>query len=437
MIWLRQFRACRDSRRFGKWTGVSPILDNGRAGQTNPVIIVLLTLILAAILVLIGVLIWGGDGGGGGRGGNGNVSGGISGGTPTPQPTPRPAPKPKPVAVQSDVTVTREAQPIPPAAPPKPVAKPQRIKETLQAGKTYRIVIKEGLQSRVEDSDWGVKAVVNVTYAGEHEILRKIESNDGHRIVELRQFVASRNIKVLSEVEQAKLDLGVRGSLVLVALEYLVPGTLEAVAVAKPVFDQIFKDGAQALLNDESAKLMAAADSLTGKQIRIVYVDGTGVESLTPVGCTLTEDERDFIFDTAVLSDCYIMPEIDKKPGESWTVAGSQFAFLFDPSWRGRPVGDIVLKRDKDQNMAGHTHAILKVDRGVVTVNATDQSTKRMGTFTPTGQMHYSLVNNHVDGAMLKGMLTVEELSQDHLLFPAVFKATPSLTIDYFCEILP
>ena len=358
-------------------------------------------------------------------------------GSKPPDPVPRPAPTPKPVAVASDVTVTRTEQPTPPAAPPKPVAKPQRIKETLQAGKTYRTVIKVGVQSRVEDADWGVKVVVNITYMGEHEILRKVESNDGHRIVELRQFVASRNVKVLSTVEQAKLDLGTTSALMLFALEYLAPGTLETVAVVKPVIDQLFKEGAQVVLNDQNSKVRAAADSLTGKQVRIVYVDGTGVESLTPVGCTLTEDERDFIFDTAVLSDCYIMPEIDKKVGESWTVAGSQFAFLFDPSWRGRPVGDVVLKREKDQAVGGQPHAVLKVDRGVITMNATDKSTKRLGTFTPSGRMHYSLTNNHVDSARLQGTLTIEELSQDHLLFPAVFKATPSMTIEYFCEILP
>ena len=250
----------------------------------------------------------------------------------------------------------------------------------MQAGKTYRTVIKVGVQSRVEDADWGVKVVVNITYMGEHEILRKVESNDGHRIVELRQFVASRNVKVLSTVEQAKLDLGTTSALMLFALEYLAPGTLETVAVVKPVIDQLFKEGAQVVLNDQNSKVRAAADSLTGKQVRIVYVDGTGVESLTPVGCTLTEDERDFIFDTAVLSDCYIMPEIDKKPGESWTVAGSQFVFLFDPSWRGRPVGDIVLKREKDQEIGGQgcgPHA----DR----VRATRVVAARLGVFSAHG----------------------------------------------------
>ena len=70
-------------------------------------------------------------------------------------------------------------------------------------------------------------------------------------------------------------------------------------------------------------------------------------------------------------------------------------------------------------------------------MNATDKSTKRLGTFTPSGRMHYSLTNNHVDSARLQGTLTIEQMSQDHLLFPAVFKATPSMTIEYFCEILP
>jgi len=388
-----------------------------RSGQANTVVVVLVTLMAAAV---IGLVIWIVIGGGGGP--------------PPPPPDPVGG---STVAVQSDVTVTRKELPVPPAPPPKPVAKPQRIKETVQAGKTYRIVIKEGVQSRVEDGDWGLKVVVNITYSGEHEILRKIESNDGHRIVELRTFVASRNVKVLSTVEQAQLDLGTSGTLSLVALEFLAPGTLETVAVSKPIFDSLFKEGAQQLANDNSAKVKAAVDSLSGKQVRIVYVDGVGVESLTQVGCTLTEDERDFIFTTSVLSDCYIMPEIDKKPGESWTVPGSEFAILFDPSWRGHPVGNIVLKRDKDQDISGQPHAVMKVDSGVVSINATDASKRRMGTFTPKGQMTYSLTNNHVDSAKLQGSLTVEELSRDHLLFPAKFKATPSITIDYFCEILP
>ena len=51
--------------------------------------------------------------------------------------------------------------------------------------------------------------------------------------------------------------------------------------------------------------------------------------------------------------------------------------------------------------------------------------------------MNYSLTNNHVDSALLHGTLIIEEMSKDHLLFPAVFKATPTMQIDYFCEILP
>ncbi len=400
----------------------SPTPSRGPSGL-NPVVVVLLSAILVALGILIGLLLTGrpipeDTGGTGGK----NM---------------RVDPKPKPAAVKEGETAKRDDQPTPPAPPPKPVAKPDRIKETLRAGKSYRIVLKEGLQSRVEDSDWGLKVVVNITYAGEHEILRKIESNDGHRIVELRQFVKSRNVKVLSEVEQAQLDLGVSGTMLLFALEYMVPGTAESIAVAKPVFDELFKAGAQQLLNDANTKVIATVDSLAGKQIRIVYVDGVGVESVTPIGCFLTADERDFVFDTAILSDCYIFPEIDKKQGESWSVDGSQFTFLFDPSWRGRPVGNVTLVRDTNQDVNGQPHAVLKVGSGVVTLNATDQTTKRLGTFTPTGQMTYALTDGYIDTAKMQGKLTIEQISQDHLLFPSVFKAAPTITIDYSCQIQP
>jgi hypothetical protein len=36
-------------------------------------------------------------------------------------------------------------------------------------------------------------------------------------------------------------------------------------------------------------------DKLPGKQVRITYVDGVGVESTAPVGCALLPDEHCYI----------------------------------------------------------------------------------------------------------------------------------------------
>jgi hypothetical protein len=339
--------------------------------------------------------------------------------------------------VAAGTTAKREELPKPPPPPAKPVANDQRIKETVQAGMNYHTVLKVGIQCRVEDSDWGAKLITNLTYVGEFVVDRRIESNDGKRVVEVRHFVEARNVKVVSEVEQLKIDFGPAGVPILVALELYAPGSGAAFATTTPVVEAVFGAAADVMLKDATAKAFGRVDSLSGKKVRIVYVDGIGVESVTPIDCGLTEDERDFVFSTAVLSDCHILPELKTKPGEFWKVDGAEFAGLFDPTWRGTPTGDVTIVRDPNQSINGQPHAVLKVSKGLITLNGTDAKSSRVGTFTPSGKLTYNLTDNFVDSAKLEGKMKVERMSRDHILFPATFKSTPSLTVDYSCRIQP
>ena len=300
-----------------------------RSGQTSPVVIGLLVAILLALIVLI---FWPSP--------------------PIPQPPP-PPPEAKPIVVAAGTTAKREDLPNPPPPPAKPIANDQRIKETVQAGKTYHTVLKVGFQCRAEDSDWGAKLVTNLTYVGEFVVDRHIESNDGKRVIEVRHFVSTRNVKVVSEVEQLKIDFGPAGTPILVALELYAPGSGAAFMSTTPVVEAIFGAAADVMLKDATAKAVGRVDSLSGKKVRIVYVDGIGVESVTPLDSGLTEDERDFVFSTAVLSDCNILPELTTKPGEYWKVDGAEFAGLFDPTWRGTPTGDVTIVRDPNQTING------------------------------------------------------------------------------------
>ena len=392
-----------------------------RAGQTSPVIVGLLVAILLAILALTAAILWPRP--------------------PTP-PTPpgappTPPPEAKPVVVAAGTTAKREDLPNPPPPPAKPVANDQRIKETVQAGKTYHTVLKVGFQCRAEDSDWGAKLVTNLTYVGEFVVDRHIESNDGKRVVEVRHFVSTRNVKVVSEVEQLKIDFGPAGTPILMALELYAPGSGAAFMSTTPVVEAIFGAAADVMLKDATAKAVGRVDSLSGKKVRIVYVDGLGVESVTPIDSGLTADERDFVFSTAVLSDCNILPELTTKPGEYWKVDGAEFAGLFDPTWRGTPTGDVTIVRDSNQTINGQPHAVLRVNQGLITLNGTDAKSSRVGTFTPSGKLTYNLTDNFVDSAKLEGKMKVERMSRDHILFPATFKSTPSLTVDYSCRIQP
>lgn len=187
-------------------------------------------------------------------------------------------------------------------------------------------------------------------------------------------------------------------------------------------------------LRSGAAKAVAHVDSLSGKSVRITYEDGKGVQAVEPVGCTLTPGEDDFIRRSAVLSDCYLW-DLKKAPGERWKVDGAQLIGLIDPSLRGAPMGEIDFIRDADSEIGGKRYATLRIEGGSLAINASDNSTRRIGTFTPAGSLHYSLVNKIVEEAKLTGRFNIEEVSTDHLLFETSFKTRPTLTIDYSCSI--
>jgi len=277
----------------------------GRRGGTSPAVLLLLAGILVALVVLIGVLVTQRGKGGPGPGSPGRAD---TGATPV---------------VADGQQVRRSELPAPPKSP-EPIADPDRIRETLRAGETYQVVIKAGLDARATDRAWWRKEVIHVAYLAEMALDRTIEANDGKRVVELRRFVAARNVKLLCTVEDAAIDLGAPGALLLGALAYLRPDAGAAVVAAKPIADAILRIGAQEAARDQATRAVAHVDSLAGKAVRITYVDRVGVEVIEPVGCVLTAQERDFVAGTAVLSDCYLWG-LKKAVGQRWAVDGSGF----------------------------------------------------------------------------------------------------------------
>lgn len=325
-----------------------------------------------------------------------------------------------------------------PPAKTKPIGDPERIKEVLQTGKSYRSVLKFGLDARVEDKDWGVKQVTNIAYCAEMQVTRRIESNDGHRIVELRTFDRCRNSKLLFDVEGVSIELGSPGILILGALDYLQPGAAEAAVVAKPLAEGLLKGAAQRVVDSQATKAVAFVDSLSGKTVRLMYVDkSASVESVVPVGCELDATERAFVSETAVLADCYILPDVKSKPGASWTVDGSQFGGLFDPTMRGSPTGEIAIKRADDEIDGDKQIAKLQIERGRIELQRVDSTARRIGTFVPRGWLRYNVTDGFVQSAEMTGDMKIESVSQNHILFAASFRTEPRLQIQYSCQFAP
>ncbi len=221
--------------------------SSARTGQASPVLIALLAGIFAALVVLIGVLVTQRGNGGPGPGSPVHPEAGA---TPT---------------VADGQQVRRSELPAPPKSP-VPIADPDRIRETLRAGETYQVVIKAGLDARATDRAWWRKEVIHVAYLAEMAIDRTIEANDGKRVVELRRFVAARNVKLLCAVEDAAIDLGAPGALLLGALAYLRPDAGAAVVAAKPIADAILRIGAQEAAKDQATRAVAHVDSLAGSR---------------------------------------------------------------------------------------------------------------------------------------------------------------------------
>ena len=319
---------------------------------------------------------------------------------------------------------------------PRKINDPDRIKGALLKGRTYEVVLKGGFDGQVVDKEWGVKQTVSMAYQAEMNVERTIEENDGEVIVELRKFVTSRNVKLLADVDSVKVELGPRGTLVLGAIAYIAPRVTQVLATAKPIVEAILQPASQRAVTGKVTKAFGHVDSLSGKSVRITYRDGLGVESIQPVGCDLSASERAFIMKTAVLSDCYLMPNLKIAPGEPWNVDGSQLANFLDPSLRAFPAGQIEIVREKDDVHKGdEQYAVLKIQRGVVRLNATDASTNRVGEFTPKGRLNFNLTQGFVSDADMTGRFDIEEVSTDHILFETRFETHPIMQIQYTCKI--
>ena len=388
-------------------------------GATDLVTKILLGGILVVLVILVGVLLWRGGGGD-----QGTQSGGAGSGTGQEKPV-----------VQAGQTVSR-----PPQSPPPPpqIGRPDRIRDVLQEGKTYEVTTTADLTAPVRDKDWGIETVVHLAYRAEVCFHRKIEKNDGRQVVELRHIQSARMLKATSTV---KIDClwAKPGILVLGFLEGYLGGTGVVTNVSAAVLGKIFEVGtwaAQAALNDQNTKVKAMLDSLEGKSVRITYEDGRGVVSLVPVGCTLTEEERDFLFASAVVTDAFLLPDKASKPGDEWEVDGRAFVDFLPPSWRGVTSGKVWIRRERDFEENGQKYALLRCYGGALRVDATDQTRTRLGTLTPRGELKYNITKGHIESATLTAEASITEASRDHLLFEARFETQPKFQSTYSCKMV-
>lgn len=339
----------------------------------------------------------------------------------------------EPVARSGErVTRPREVSP-----PPPMVGRPERIQDVLQEGKTYEVITTAEIYGPVREKEWGFQTTVYLAYRAEMQMRRTIEKNDGRQVIELRTIVNARMIKATSTVE-VRFAPTEPGFLVLGFLDLLLTGG-RIMALASQVIAPVcsgMESAVQQRINDQNTRVKAMLDSLSGKTVRITYEDGKGVVELQPVDCDLTKEERDFLFASAVITDAYLLPNKESKPGDVWEVDGAAFTDLLPPSWRGRARGKISIKRGDDFEENGKKYARLTCYYGTIEIDATDQSSARLGSLTPRGDLKYNITDGHIESADLKAEGSIEQASRDHLLFETRFETSPEVRLTYFCHII-
>ncbi|MDR0705162.1 MAG: hypothetical protein LBF88_09250 [Planctomycetaceae bacterium] len=335
----------------------------------------------------------------------------------------------------------------------------EHLKKSVEEQKVYDSLLRWTMYGKVEDKKWGVRALLNMSYASEARLIRTVEKNDGTEIIVLYDFQSINTLEILCDVESVQLDFmkrakpylavgsGVTTTWLAPLFDGLLPGSgivLKLGGAAFPIAADSFAEGlalrgykgiANLLdtwnLSDKKGKInvFGSTDSLQGKKVRITHRHGA-VEEIEPVGCDLTEAERNLCANLGVLADYHIMPKLDVPVGETWLVRADQFSNILDPSMRGIPSGTLEITRKEN---VGNS-ATLEITRGFIELDSSDAKSNRIGKCTPRGLLRYNIQDGLVEHALLHAEISIDRLSKKHLLFETKFKSTPKLEMEYECS---
>ncbi len=370
----------------------------------------------------------------------------------------RPDPPPPPTPIEG-VVPTQPPDPVvaPPATPVSPppllpsvrppvVTDPDLVRQTMKPGKTYKTILKGTIDTRGTDHHWGVKTVVNIYYMFEAVVDREIVENDGEVVVEIRHFRDVRSIKVDTELEDVKLELGPAKYPVLIGLAAIYPPAagatraLDGVSL-KPVLGLLGQLGIDPLKisgqSEKIFKMYTQLDTLTGKSVRLVYSNrpgDTGVNRFEAVTGPVTESEEFLHRHSAVLSDALLFPERTRKPGESWEVLGSAFGNLIDPGLRAAVAGKVVVRRGGEVRYGERPVTELVVVDGRLELLSRNPGEGQVGWFEPRGTLLFSLQDQVVVQGVLSGRGQLDRVSRG-LLFKSELRQEPKVSVRYTCEV--
>jgi flagellar basal body-associated protein FliL len=320
-----------------------------------------------------------------------------------------------------------------------------RLAQTYVPGKTYRSLVRFTANGQGTHKDWGVTKEATLAYAGEMEVTRFIESNDGTTIVLVQEFQRARNLYVTTTIDKVRFDLGPAGGMVIGAADLagsawaglprgwaaVTTKTLESLADL-PATRQIMSQVA----TDQAAKAWAYVDQLEGQRVRITYVNGKGVQSLQPLGKPLSHEAKQFIYAMSLASDAYVLPDVKSPIGTTWRIFGSDLLPIIDPSMHASLSGSIGARRMEDIGSDPDRKANIQIVDGLLELQDYDHGNAYLGKWAPTGRMEFSFKDGVVSRAELGGVILFDGRSTNHVFFEARFTVKPKYDVVYACEVL-
>jgi len=296
----------------------------------------------------------------------------------------------------------------------------------------YEVVVKGGLIGRLKEKDYGKERRSTVAYAFEMLYRRMIESNDGYRVVERRCYEYVRMAKIVSPEQDLRCDLGPPGATVLDAIQFPAPGAGIIVAPVRQVAETILSSGVLRVAKNESSRAFLEQDALSGKTVRLAYVDGVGVEAIAPLDWRPTVAHARYLLTEPVLAGCYFMRGQNAKEAATWKVNIAQLASFLDPTVFFDAEESVVVK--PSENGAPNQYSILRpfLDCGEESIASDD---RRLSPCALIGTFTWDPIHNQIASATVTWQVRTLVSDREQLLFEDDFQDWPVLTVSYSCTV--
>ena len=181
------------------------------------------------------------------------------------------------------------------AEPPKRIEEPGLLLAAFPAGRAFDVMIRGELSAILDDLDDSRRRREHVLQAVEMKYRRTIESNDGYRVVERRDFETVRRAKLLVPVGAGQVSSCPFATWSLDEVPF--PSSAEGIYIvpAQQLATSLLRPEACRFVERVGGRGFLEEDDLSGRSIRLTHVDGVGIESLETLGWHANREQLQYL----------------------------------------------------------------------------------------------------------------------------------------------